>query len=207
MANETKFPKADPAIVPVEGPAMSPLTRGAARELPRLRPGGRRKTKDPAGRRRHKTRAGRCAIGLWGEQREVAGAAAGGAAPARVPIFDRVGARRGARRFGGSSRRTNSGAGCNTCGGTSATRTGICRSSRSWSDGSFDRGSAALRVRHEYLPGVRPVAGRGALAGRAARAVFSLVGAGGRGRGGGEGGDGSCGAGRAEQPDREFDCG
>ena len=40
-------------------------------------------------------------------------------------------------------------------------------------DGSFARRSAALRVRHEYLSGVRAVAGVGAFAGRAARAIFS----------------------------------
>jgi len=40
--------------------------------------------------------------------------------------------RRGATKCGGSSRHTNSGAACNICGGTSAIRTGICRSSRSW---------------------------------------------------------------------------
>ena len=50
-----------------------------------------------------------------------------------------------------------------------------------------DRGFAALRVRHEYLPGVRAVADRGAFAGCAARAIFPVVGAGGRRCGGGEG--------------------
>ena len=43
---------------------------------------------------------------------------------------------RAARKFAASSRRTNSGAACNISGGTSATRTGICRSSRSCSDGA-----------------------------------------------------------------------
>ena len=39
----------------------------------------------------------------------------------------------------------------------------------------FDRGPAALRIRHQYLPGLRPLDRQRAFAGRAARPLFPLV--------------------------------
>jgi hypothetical protein len=58
------------------------------------------------------------------------------------------------------------------------------------------RGSAAVRIRDEYLPGIWIVTGGGAFAGAAARAIFPIVSTGGRGRECGEGSDGGgCGGG------------
>ncbi len=205
MANNTKFAKADPAIVPVEGPAAAQAGPAAGK---RERFPGSRVAGD----------AGRGALRSAQDDNERQKRAdASGSAESKAPSPS------GATNYGVNSYGVNS-YGANTYGVNNeqlperlqeALRRLVFRVShrvgafaaagdppdqagapilarlaifvvgrarpelalavRAEADGQLVAGgSAALRVRHEYLPGVRAVADRGAFAGRAARAILSL---------------------------------